>query len=557
MKIGLSTFVFTFIFSTMLFAQSTYQEAIELGDAAFKTENYRAAINYYFAAEAFDPTKKSITKEKVDTVFDRIERLKNEAENAKQEAIRQKQQADIEKQRATEEKFKAQASNRKSLKLIKALNFYDDKFALIPGNIYFEFIGPDGETKFSNKYTDATPFNKYGFARVVKQELDTTINDYVKREYLIDTLGNEYRVTYTLEELNDDIEAVDFSYQRTDSFPTELFQYPQIKILIFSRNFALREKNWETLPEDIHRLSNLEYLSIKQHQLKYLPKNIGKLTKLKELRIGHIEDLPQSFGQLSALEVLKIKNYRGTTLNPVICQLPNLKYLEFINGKFQFLPKEINQLKNLESLYIEFVSLKELHPNLFKLPKLKSLSIQRTSQGDRTLEIPKAIGQLQQLEALNLTFNGIKELPKEIGQLKNLKTLNLGINDIKELPEEIGQLKNLEKLYLGGGYTIPGNPISSLPSSFSQLSNLKSIDIGYTHLADLPAVIFDLPNLEFLSMPNLISAATPLPKTSWDKFSNLSEIYLGAYHDEIPVDYMRYIKKGLPYSIVNYEYYGF
>ena len=62
MKIGCSTIVIWFIFSILSIAQSTYQEAIAAGDQAFRKGDFRAAINYYFAAEAFDPSKKTVVK---------------------------------------------------------------------------------------------------------------------------------------------------------------------------------------------------------------------------------------------------------------------------------------------------------------------------------------------------------------------------------------------------------------------------------------------------------------------------------------------------------------
>jgi Leucine-rich repeat (LRR) protein len=41
-------------------------------------------------------------------------------------------------------------------------------------------------------------------------------------------------------------------------------------------------------------------------------------------------------------------------------------------------------------------------------------------------------------------------LPAKIGQLKNLQWLNLWNNIITAIPPEIGQLKTLEELYLSG-----------------------------------------------------------------------------------------------------------
>jgi hypothetical protein len=54
--------ILSFLFCIALFltakGQSSYAEAIQQGDDAFKKGQYKTAINKYFAAEAFDPAKK-------------------------------------------------------------------------------------------------------------------------------------------------------------------------------------------------------------------------------------------------------------------------------------------------------------------------------------------------------------------------------------------------------------------------------------------------------------------------------------------------------------------
>jgi len=87
--------ILSFLFCMFLFVaakgQSSYAEAIKQGDDAFNRQQYKIAINKYFAAEAFDPTKKDVVKAKVNRVFDRIDALRKEAEAAKKEAEAQKE----------------------------------------------------------------------------------------------------------------------------------------------------------------------------------------------------------------------------------------------------------------------------------------------------------------------------------------------------------------------------------------------------------------------------------------------------------------------------------
>lgn len=82
-------------------AQNNYAGAISQGDDAFRKGQYKTAIDKYFAAEAFDPSKEEIVKGKVRQVFDKIEALRQEAisskkdaDNALEETQKQKQIAD-------------------------------------------------------------------------------------------------------------------------------------------------------------------------------------------------------------------------------------------------------------------------------------------------------------------------------------------------------------------------------------------------------------------------------------------------------------------------------
>ena len=68
--------------------------------------------------------------------------------------------------------------------------------------------------------------------------------------------------------------------------------------------------------------------------------------------------------------------------------------------------------------------------------------------GKRLTSVPKEIGQLTNLQELDLNHNNLTSLPKEIGQLTNLKYLNLNYNKLKSIPKEIGQLINLQSVYL-------------------------------------------------------------------------------------------------------------
>jgi hypothetical protein len=95
--------------------------------------------------------------------------------------------------------------------------------------------------------------------------------------------------------------------------------------------------------------------------------------------------------------------------------------------------------------------------------------VQLVFQDNQSTSLPPEIGQLKNLQELDLLRNALTSVPPEIGQLKNLQKLDLEDNQLTSLPPEIGQLNNLQKLDL------TGNPLTSLPPEVEQLPGLRII----------------------------------------------------------------------------------
>ncbi|EKR90418.1 leucine rich repeat protein, partial [Leptospira santarosai str. CBC379] len=79
--------------------------------------------------------------------------------------------------------------------------------------------------------------------------------------------------------------------------------------------------------------------------------------------------------------------------------------------------------------------------------------------------------------------NKLTTLPKEIGNLQNLQDLNLNSNQFTTLPKEIWNLQKLQKLSLGR------NQLTTLPEEIWNLQNLKTLDLEGNQLATLPEEI--------------------------------------------------------------------
>ena len=104
--------------------QTSYTEAMKQGDSVFNIGQYKLAIDKYFAAQAFDPAKKDVVKEKLKLTFGKIEALRQEAITSKQEAEQALEEAQKQKEiaeAALEEKQKQKEIADSTVQILQQL----------------------------------------------------------------------------------------------------------------------------------------------------------------------------------------------------------------------------------------------------------------------------------------------------------------------------------------------------------------------------------------------------------------------------------------------------
>lgn len=111
-------------------------------------------------------------------------------------------------------------------------------------------------------------------------------------------------------------------------------------------------------------------------------------------------------------------------------------------------------------------------------------------------ELPRSLGQLQELQVLYLHNNQLTQLPQPLGQLQRLRVLYLHNNQISWLPESISQLQGLQQLY------IFNNQLTHLPNSIGELQSLQVLDLHNNQLTQLPQSIGNLKKLQNLDISN-------------------------------------------------------
>jgi regulator of replication initiation timing len=155
----------------------------------------------------------------------------------------------------------------------------------------------------------------------------------------------------------------------------------------------LSNNGMRSLPPEIGRFRNLQYLNLSRNQLLDLPPEIGRLTKLQVL------------------------NVTGNQLD----QLPN----------------EIGNLVNLKQLIVSQNFLKRIPPEVGKLTRLEFFD----ASENRLTQIPAALGLASSLRDIALRTNFIAFLPAELGKLKRLRTLDVDNNSFTE--EELEYLRSI------------------------------------------------------------------------------------------------------------------
>lgn len=144
----------------------------------------------------------------------------------------------------------------------------------------------------------------------------------------------------------------------------------------------------------------------------------------------------------------------------------------------QYIKELYNLLKEKEAKYCE--------KTIGNLSNLQYLDL----DGTLISSLPESIGNLSSLQYLYLCYTNISSLTDNIGNLSSLKYLDLSHTNISSLPESIGSLLNLQDLDLRS------TKISALPETIGDLSALRNLYLQGLTLVELPESLLKL-NLEY------------------------------------------------------------
>ena len=193
----------------------------------------------------------------------------------------------------------------------------------------------------------------------------------------------------------------------------------EVPVLTAVKKLAIADGNADLL-QHLERYPDLEVLTISCAEgLQAVPNSIGRLTKLKELRMDNGNGcsmnpvLPETIGNLASLETLVL--YGAQDPREPGSQ-PHQRH------KF---PRGMSQLKNLTYLDLGRNGLQEIPLFVRDLPKLKQLGF---GWNMNLKEVPSFLTELRELDSLDLQANGLHDLPDFLNTLPKLRQVSMGDN---------------------------------------------------------------------------------------------------------------------------------
>lgn len=153
--------------------------------------------------------------------------------------------------------------------------------------------------------------------------------------------------------------------------------------------------------------------------------------------------------------------FQSMALNPS----PNKKLKMSLN---KYTIGTVSGVSNSETFLLQYVDFKDISSEILHLKKIKNLTLKKIKN---TMTI-KRLEISQNSKMWDPFGSQSTELPEEIGNLENLEMLDLSDNAIETLPETISNLKNLKKLTIVDNFLC-----GTWPSAIERLPNLRELNI--------------------------------------------------------------------------------
>jgi disease resistance protein RPS2 len=201
-------------------------------------------------------------------------------------------------------------------------------------------------------------------------------------------------------------------------------RWPMLLELVLHHNKELKK----IPPLFFNYMTALQTLDLSSTGISSLPESIVKLVSLKRLILSHCDNFKKLSHEVGELEELEVLDIEGTEIwdlpeNPRWPML--LQFVLHDNKEFRKIPPLFfNHMTALQTLNLSKTGLRSLPESVVRLVSLKRLFL---SYCHRFMRLSPKVGELEQLEVLDLEGTEIMDLPKEIMKLTNLTCLKISI----------------------------------------------------------------------------------------------------------------------------------
>lgn len=197
-------------------------------------------------------------------------------------------------------------------------------------------------------------------------------------------------------------------------------------------------------------------------------------------RLGHV---PESLWEQTEIETLVLADNDLCDLSGQIGRLTRLRMLDLGHNRLTLLPDSLSDLRSLtDFLYLHDNRLSSLPASLQRLTEAAVLEHQR----ECVEEFPECVCGMASLIELRVSDNGLTSLPDSLARLVRLRELHLRNNKLTSLPKSIGALRELRQIDLRG------NPVINLPDALCTLPRLEKLDLRWVPDLTLPGWAADL-----------------------------------------------------------------
>ncbi|KAI3773339.1 hypothetical protein L1987_47864 [Smallanthus sonchifolius] len=297
--------------------------------------------------------------------------------------------------------------------------------------------------------------------KVLRQKALITIVDK-------DWYGNVFDMHDLVEEMGHYI--VRGEHPKNPKEHSRVWKHEEIKEMCF-RDATMENDKTEAITADVHDLSSR------------FCKVVSNMKKLRWLEVTMDDDDKGDRGPTflsNELQYIDWVGYPATGPFPYNFQPTKLVVLKLSNSKQKELWEGCKHLPQLKVLQLNNMEKLLSTPDFHGLPRLQKLTLESC---DELEEIHPSFGNHTSLEYLNVSCCPKLRMFPTIVHMGNLKTLQITDSNLEdgEIPSGIGELSNLEELNLSRNY------FSLLDFSFTQLTRLKVLKLfSCNKLIELP-----------------------------------------------------------------------